>query len=280
MKGKFATLLVLVVAAVALGFFAVKSYFDFQVTKLKHEYENKGGQQASAEQANVGTAGVIPPPPGVGAAPAPSVAGAVAPVLTAPAPAPAAGGQASTVIPPAPAASLTPPPTSLQGAVDNSDVAKIQAELDALRREKALIDERASKGAGGDSSGGAAATTATADPTPPAAPPGTLGGAAPLPSDDPKVKALRQQIVNASSIGKVAAYHKEFDRVTIVGGAERNIQVDDTFAVRRGYEIMGYLKVEEVEQGSSHAKLTSKNAGSETARKPQPGDDVIKWPLF
>ena len=141
------------------------------------------------------------------------------------------------------------------------------------------MNSRASQAAGGSPS--AAGSSPTAIPVAPPAPaPGTLGGATPLPTDDPKVQALRQQIVNASAIGKVEAYLTEFDRVTIRGGSERNIQVDDTFAVRRGYEIMGYLKVEEVEQGSCLAKLTSKNADSETARKPQAGDDVIKWPLF
>lgn len=155
----------------------------------------------------------------------------------------------------------------------------MKAELDALRRETDLMNSRASQAAGGSPS-----AAGSSPPAPPAfvpvAAPGTLGGATPLPSDDPKVQALRQQILNASAIGKVAAFHREFDRVTIVGGTERNIQVDDTFAVRRGHEIMGFLTIEEVEQGTAHAKLTSSNAGSETARKPQAGDDVIKWPLF
>jgi hypothetical protein len=263
MKGKSATLLVLVVAAVVLGCFAVKSYFDFQVTKLKHEYEHQAGKPASAEQANVGTAGVVPPPPGVGVAPAPSPV----PPAVAPAPTP-------DPVPVPPVASALPT------AAENSEVAKMKAELDALRRENALIESRANQlsGASGATApdGGGPATTGEA----PSPAPGTLGGAAPLPSDDPKVQALRQQILNAASIGKVAAYLTEFDRVAIEGGSERNIKVDDTFAVRRGYEIMGYLKVEEVDQGSCLAKLTSKNAESDTARKPQAGDDIIKWPLF
>lgn len=147
----------------------------------------------------------------------------------------------------------------------------MKAELDALRRETALIDARANQ---------VAAAETVAASTPPPGAPGTLGGASPLPSDDPKVQALRQKIVNAAAIGKVVNYIPEYERLTFEGGSERNIQVEDTFAVRRGHEIMGYLEVEEVEQGASHAKLTSDNAASETARKPQAGDDVIKWPLF
>ena len=160
---------------------------------------------------------------------------------------------------------------NLAGAAENAEVAKMKAELDALRRETDLMNSRASQAAAGG---------AVPPAVEPVAAPGTVGGATPLPSDDPKVQALRQQILNASAIGKVAAFHREFDRVTIMGGSERNIQVDDTFAVRRGHEIMGFLTIEEVEQGTAHAKLTSSNAGSETARKPQAGDDVIKWPLF
>ena len=276
MKGKSATLLVLVVAAVVLGCFAVKSYFEFQVTKLKHQYEQQGGQPASAGQANVGTAGAIPPPPGVAAAPAPAPTPSTVGVAPAPANTNLTAGAAPVPAsaPVAPLTTTTPSPTTLANAVDLSEVARIKAELDALRRENALIEARASKAAGGAASNGSAAAAATP------APAGTLGGAPALPSDDPKVQALRQQILNASAIGKVVAYLTEFDRVAIEGGTERNIKVDDTFAVRRGHEIMGYLKVEEVDQGSCLAKLTSKNAESETARKPQAGDDVIKWPLF
>ena len=42
----------------------------------------------------------------------------------------------------------------------------------------------------------------------------------------------------------------------------------------------GFVTVEEVFDTYSVTKLTSGNRDSETARRPQPGDDVIKWPLF
>ena len=115
MKGKSATLLILVIAAVVLGCFAVKSYFDFQVTKL--EYLKETGGNPNAGLAAVDSAGAIPPPPGVGVA--------VAPAPAAPAP---------LVVAPAPVA----PPTGLA----DSEVARLKEELEMLRKEQEALNDR------------------------------------------------------------------------------------------------------------------------------------------
>lgn len=85
-------------------------------------------------------------------------------------------------------------------------------------------------------------------------------------------------IANAGVLAKVARYEREWNVLTITGGAKNNIKVDQRLSVRRGKMIVGYLKVTEVGSDHAIAELTSHNrdAGGVV---PQPGDDIISFSL-
>lgn len=274
MNGKSATFLILVIAAVVLGCFAVKSYYEYQVTKIKleHGIEVEGAPVAGqtgagaggATSAAGGTSVVVPPPPGIG----------TAPIATTPASAivqaPVAGG-GSTITSVAPLA---------RDPAAEAEAERIKQDLAALRTENEIYRKKYDQLQGGVEAAAAAAGGASTGESASAIPGATAAGAPGVASDDPEVLALRQRIIDAQAIAKVAQTDWNFDLVVIDGGSDRNIQKGDTFAVRRGNEIMGYLKVDEAEPSLSMTTLTSENRESQTARRPEPGDDVIKWPLF
>jgi len=262
MNGKSSTFLILVLAAVALGCFAVKSYYDYQVTMFKHEHgmdkENpaEAAQAASAPAAAASSTPVVPPPPVV--APAAAATAAVPPLPTA---TPAAGNALPATTQPA----LAPAPAR------DPEIDKVRMELEALREENKIAQQKIEAMRAGENTGsartGAAATTAPAV-TPEQA------------AADAEVEALRQQLVNAPAVAQVVECNWDFDLVFINGGKDRNLEAKEKFAVRRGSDIVGFVTVEEVEATYAVTKLTSKNARTETSLKPAPGDDVIKWPLF
>ncbi len=272
MNGKSATFLILVIAAVVLGCFAVKSYYEYQVTKIKleHGIEVEGpsvaGQTGTGVGAGKSPAGgtlvVVPPPPGIG----------TAPVATTPAPLavqPNVAGGGSTITSVAPLAS---------DPAAEAEAERIKQDLAALRTENEIYRKKYNQMQGGVEA--AVADGASTGESAASIPGATAAGAPGVASNDPEVLALRQRIIDAQAIATVAQTDWNFDLVVIDGGSDRNIQKGDTFAVRRGYEIMGYLKVDEAEPNISMTTLTSDNRDSETARKPEPGDEVIKWPLF
>ena len=251
MNGKSSTFLILVLAAVALGCFAVKSYYDYQVTMFKHEHGMDTAQPADAAQvAGVTPAGVVPPPPAVAL----------------PTGATAAAGQLP--------ADMAPAPVAVQPAAAparDPDMEKVRLELEALREENKIAQQKieAMRAGGADADSSSAQTGEVAS----AATPEQAAA-------DAEVEALRQQLVNAPAVAQVVECNWDFDLVFINGGKDRNLQAEEKFAVRRGTEIVGFVTVEEVEATYAVTKLTSRNAQSETSLKPAPGDDVIKWPLF
>ena len=54
---------------------------------------------------------------------------------------------------------------------------------------------------------------------------------------------------------------------------------DQRFAVRRGADILGWIKVDEVQENQSIAVLVT-NRDNETVQKPEVGDDLIDFELF
>jgi hypothetical protein len=242
MNGKSSTLLIIVFAALALFCFAVKSFYDYQVTKLKLEH----GIEISEASDPQGASGSLPAPPPVASALPAFQSQAAAPTLF-------------------PAAS----PETVPAPASDPDLEKMKLEMDALRAENSLYAEKIDeiRSTGGSATGGAPAAAAPIVPKV-------------SPEEQAQLDALRAQVTKAPAIGQVKQCNWDFDLVWIDGGSDRNLKTGDTFAVRRGYEIMGFLTVEEVEENFSVSKLTSSNRGSQTARRPEVGDDVIKWPLF
>jgi hypothetical protein len=68
--------------------------------------------------------------------------------------------------------------------------------------------------------------------------------------------------------------------VTFDAGIGQGVRIDQRFAVRRGSEILGWVKVNEVLEDEAIATLVTKNADSDTAVKPDVGDDLIDFELF
>jgi len=104
------------------------------------------------------------------------------------------------------------------------------------------------------------------------------------PGGDPEVEKrlerLRQQVRRAPSLAKVTGYDKNWGIVTFDAGVGQGVKKNQRFAVRRGDDIVGWVKVDEVNENSSIAILVTKNRNSDTAAKPAVGDDLIDFELF
>ncbi len=347
MKGDKTTVLALIAAAVILAVVGIKSFLDYKVAELEKIHGN-GNQAAQA-----------PDPAAENPAPSPGPAEAGNPGSTPPLPpsgeiSQVTGAEDATGEFPAgsidrlPRSVLPPIPAALQGNDDTGEPAgganttagaapeddpRMQAELDALRRENALFQEKLNRirsGEGGDGESGpippppipragsaldavmaeagdpgpgpgslGATDPATGGTPPPFGPVGganptdaavgiSTGGssegdtaAAPTPQQtEAEIAALAEQVKRQPALAKVIDYDPEWAILVINSGAESNIAPEMRLAVRRGGEIVGFIKVTEVEQNQSIAELMSRNKYSPTARKPKPGDDVIAFNLF
>ncbi len=185
-------------------------------------------------------------------------------------------------------------PTSA-AAVASSDpeIAQLQARLEAAEQENLLYQQKMEQLKSGQPAGNpGAAGTALSNPGSLREVMGQKGPAGAEASLFPgqaetsgggqagATAEFEKQIKAAAPVGKVTAFNAQWGFVQIDSGKDRNIKEGSKFAVRRGASIVGYVKVTEVNDKSSIAELTSRNKYSETARKPQAGDDLITWPLF
>lgn len=104
------------------------------------------------------------------------------------------------------------------------------------------------------------------------------------PGGNPEIEAqlsrMRAQITSAPSLAKVLAYDNEWGVVTFDAGAAQGVKPDQRFAVRRGAEVIGWIRVEEVGSDQSVGTLVTRNRDSDTAVKPDAGDDLIDFELF
>lgn len=175
-------------------------------------------------------------------------------------------------------------------APEDPDIARYQQSLEQARQQGQLTDQRFNQLAGG------------ADPAAPATPAATPGGATGSaeitselpaflreavnnppggnPEMDARLDRMRSQVLAAASLGKVTSYDKDWGIVTFNAGAAQGVKKDQRFAVRRGSEVLGWVKVDQVEEDQSIAVLVTKNRESDTAVKPDVGDDLIDFELF
>jgi hypothetical protein len=314
MKRDKASFFALLAAAVILGSVGIKSYFDYRLA-----VETKSAPPAPTQDAKPDPAS--PQPDAKAEAEEKiAVAGSI-------------NQLPRSVLPPIPDAILNPtPPSTPPASTAKSGVAPVKAEapaagpssaeVEALRQETALFQQKLDQLRSG---GGPTSAVRTADsslpplpPTPPLAPmpatpnsalqaalnpetailapePGT-GGAIPPPGipgpedatatppspaeTEAEIAAMAEQIKRQSAIAKVTHYNAEGAFLILDGGTDRNLKPEMRLAVRRGSEILGFIKIVQVEANESVAELMSKNKHSPTARKPGPGDDVIAFNLF
>lgn len=274
------------IAAVLLLVVGAMSYRESVRSSLEKEYAEKEARLMQRQGlAPLPTAPAVQAP--VAPAPAPAAAGTVLydaqgnpvylsgmPPATAPAPAPvvsAAQVEAETTLP----------------APEDPDIARFQQSLDQARQQGQATDQRFNQLAG-DAAAGAA----------PAPPAGTTGSAeitselpdflrdavnnppGGSPEMNVRLDRMRAQILAAASLGKVTSYDKDWGIVTFNAGAAQGVKKDQRFAVRRGSEVLGWVKVDQVDEDQAIAVLVTKNRDSDTALKPDVGDDLIDFELF
>lgn len=290
------------IAALLLLVVGAMSYSDYVRKRYDKEYAAKEEQLIQRMQ----QLGYAPPVnPGSGAALPPSqlLPGAVAPAAL-PAPAPvASAGAAPAVVPASP---------QLAAAVQSTEVALTppnDPEIEAARQS--LAQARMQSQAAEERFQSLAGTSAGAMPPPALEPGSPPTAAAEVPFDEElppflrqaeaeriaaeavsrsevdsdavvtqDLAKVRQAVSRANSLGKVVSYDDEWGLVTFNAGSANGVVIDKRFAVRRGSDLLGWVKVDKVFENESIAILVTKNRSSDTAAKPAPGDDLIDFELF
>lgn len=99
------------------------------------------------------------------------------------------------------------------------------------------------------------------------------------PEVEERLARMRNQVLQAPSLARVTGFDNDWGIVTFNAGATQNVKKDQRFAVRRGADILGWIKVDEVQENQSIAVLVT-NRDDETVQKPEVGDDLIDFELF
>ncbi len=282
------------VAAILFLVVGAMSYRDFVRTSLEKEFAEKE-ERLMQRQGYYGNA--VPGqyvPPGQQAYPQP-VAGQVVP------PQPLPGGYPAAPVAGAPQAVTNPAPSNPAPAVTAYDttlpvpndpqIDNIRQTLDQAREQGRKTEERYNELAGNANQAPAAVAPTAAPPAPQAETqisaelPDFLREAVQSPpGGNPEVEArlqkMRDQVRSAPSLAKVTSYNKDWGIVTFNAGTGQGVKVDQRFAVRRGSEILGWIKVDQVDVDQSIAVLVTKNRDSDTSVKPDVGDDLIDFELF
>lgn len=278
------------VAAILFLVVGAMSYRDFVRSSLEKEFAEKE-QRLMQRQGYYGTA--VPGqyvPPGQQAYPQPA-AGQVVPPQPVPGnypAAPGAGAQQPAPVNPVPA-NPAPAATAYETTLplpNDPEIDKLRQTLEQTREQGRRTEERYNELAGNANQAPAAA---------PAVPQAETQISAELPDflreavqdppgGNPEVEArlqkMRDQVRAAPSLAKVTSYNKDWGIVTFNAGAGQGVKVDQRFAVRRGSDILGWIKVDQVEADQSIAVLVTKNRDSDTSVKPDVGDDLIDFELF
>ncbi|MCB1062601.1 MAG: hypothetical protein KDN20_06745 [Verrucomicrobiae bacterium] len=307
-------MLALLAAAVILAVVGIKSFLDYKVAELEKTYGGKPAEPVAA--ATDATSPVTPPPPPNASTPVTATKTTLADNSTDPAS--GLNDLPRSVLPPIPSELLSDPNSPPPGEPEPlARPSGSQSEIETLRRETAMYQERLNQLRSGQSATNAPPAALPPDglpsesirPSGPGSAVSALNGTPaptdfgpitgvipppPIPNGEPsndalppspvqtesEVAAIAEQISLQPAIAKVVDYDPEWAILVLNGGSENNIKVEMRLAVRRGKEILGFIKVTEVEANQSIAELMSQNKFSPTARKPKPGDDIIAFNLF
>jgi len=280
------------IAAVLLLIVGAMSYKDYVRRSLEKEYAEK-------EKSMMERIGYVPvgsnntpyvhqsqlaqqQPQAVTPVSTPAVTAAQNPVTPGPAqvvpqlPPPVAGSDIAAIDP-----QRLPTETNLPRPVD-SDIEAMQKSLNQVKRQAEATVNRYGElanntGSSIQNSGNPAAEiteelpeflrNATANPP---------GG---NPEVEERIARLKQQVVNSPALAKVLSYDKSWGILVFDAGRANGVAKDQRFAVRRGDAILGWVTVDEVEEGQSIARLVTKNRDNDTDLKPAAGDDLISLEL-
>lgn len=100
------------------------------------------------------------------------------------------------------------------------------------------------------------------------------------PSVEEELAMMKRKVNSAPALAQVTGYDKDWGIVTFNAGSGQGVEKGKRFAVRRGGEILGWVKVDEVMENESIAILLTKNRDIDTAEKPSVGDDLINFEMF
>ncbi len=172
--------------------------------------------------------------------------------------------------------------------IESSLPRPVDPEIDAIRnslaqvREQSMRTDQQYKDLSGEVD--SRVKEATSEPITAALPDFLREAVANPPGGNPSVEAelaqMREKVMAAPALARVTGYDKEWGILTFDAGAGQGVKKDQRFAVRRGSEILGWVKVDEVQANQSIAVLVTKNRDSDTAVKPSVGDDLINFELF
>ncbi|MEO0414347.1 MAG: hypothetical protein AAF226_05285 [Verrucomicrobiota bacterium] len=99
-------------------------------------------------------------------------------------------------------------------------------------------------------------------------------------SGEESISELRDRLSQSPALAVVLAYDKDWGTVIFNAGSSSGVKEGSRFSIRREGTIVGVIKVETVEPIESLGRLVSGNRNSETAMKPQQGDEVIAFDPF
>gem|GEM_PF-445287 len=99
------------------------------------------------------------------------------------------------------------------------------------------------------------------------------------PDVEQRMARLREQVRLSPALARVTSYNNDWGLVTFNAGSSQGVALEQRYAVRRGDDILGWVRVEEVQPNAAVAVLVTKNRNADTALKPEPGDDLIKYEL-
>ena len=98
------------------------------------------------------------------------------------------------------------------------------------------------------------------------------------PEAQARIAAFRRNVMNSPAIGKVLTYDSEWGFVTIDAGTSNGIRKGGRFSVRRGGDILGDIRLEQVDATESLGVFTTK--GRKVEVQPRKGDDIIASQSF
>ncbi len=179
--------------------------------------------------------------------------------------------------------------SSLPQPVD-PEINAFQTSLDQVRQQTQRTEQQYSELAG-EVEDRVRAATAAEEPITSELPAFLREAVANPPGGNPSIEAelaqRRKKVSSAPALAQVTGYDKDWGIVTFNAGAGQGVEKGKRFAVRRGSDILGWVKVDEVQPNQSIAVLVTNDQDIETndqdidtAAKPAVGDDLINFELF
>lgn len=100
------------------------------------------------------------------------------------------------------------------------------------------------------------------------------------PLEEAELARMRERVKVAPTLASVTSVNLEFGFVTFNAGMTQNVRKDQKYAIRRSGEIVGWVRVDEVQENDSVAMLESEHNEATIAVKPEVGDDLIPFDSF